>query len=307
MDTWAGQGVNWTWNNGQDVARIGFGVFDVGLGASMIWTGAGTLPGIGLIAIGLDQLATGAINLRYGRIGQGFSIIEFGAYSATGNEPLAFLTPGVFSLGFGSLGSVGRLGARAGGLLEGPGGLTMLGGSPRRLASTQAQLDGLYQRLIQVANSTTFMSRAKKLGFTEGQLSQLPGEISRYHEFGLLGWIRTGGWVDKSNLLIGRGGLFSQAGRMRHEHGHLLDEIARPGLMTLSQNPRAFGFMGFFRAEMVAFGTLYNRFNPARPWLSGLTASHNRFGYWGSIPFAVGSASSAYELETRLLDFLYGP
>jgi len=114
MDTWAGQAGDWTWNNGQDVARIGFGTFDVALGVSMVWTGAGTLPGIGLIAIGLDQLATGAMNLRYGRIGQGFSIIEFGAYSATGDATLAILTPGILSLGFGSLGSLGRLGVRAG-------------------------------------------------------------------------------------------------------------------------------------------------------------------------------------------------
>jgi len=80
----------------------------------MIWTGAGTLPGIGLIAIGLDQIATGSMNIRYGRVGQGFSIIEFGVYSATGDESLAFLTPGLLSLGFGSLGSVGRAGVRAG-------------------------------------------------------------------------------------------------------------------------------------------------------------------------------------------------
>jgi len=114
MDTWAGQAANWTWNNVQDVARIGFGTFDVILGGSMIWTGAGTLPGIGLIALGLDQIATGSMNLRYGRVGQGFSIIEFGVYSATGDATLAFLAPGVFSLGFGSLGSFGRAGMRAG-------------------------------------------------------------------------------------------------------------------------------------------------------------------------------------------------
>ena len=45
MDTWAGQGANWTWNNGQDVARIGFGVVDVGVGIGIFWTGVGTLPG----------------------------------------------------------------------------------------------------------------------------------------------------------------------------------------------------------------------------------------------------------------------
>ena len=56
MDTWAGQAANWTWNNGQDVARIGFGTFDLVLGAGMVWTGAGTLPGIGLIAIGFIRI-----------------------------------------------------------------------------------------------------------------------------------------------------------------------------------------------------------------------------------------------------------
>ena len=85
------------------------------LGGGMVWTGAGTLPGIGLIAIGLDQIATGSMNIRYGRVGQGFSVIKFGVYSATGNETVAILTPGVFSLGFGSLGSIGRLGVRGAG------------------------------------------------------------------------------------------------------------------------------------------------------------------------------------------------
>ena len=81
----------------------------------MVWTGVGTLPGIGLIAVGLDQIATGSINLRYGRVAQGFSILEFGVYRATGSETAAFLAPGVFGLGLGTAGSLGRLGVRGAG------------------------------------------------------------------------------------------------------------------------------------------------------------------------------------------------
>ena len=264
--------------------------------------------GFGLIAVGLDQIATGSINLRYGRVGQGFSIIEFGVYRATGSETAAFLTPGVLSLGFGSMGSVGRvgaLGAEAGGAIP-RGGLTMLGGSPQRLMSSPAEVLLLYNKLVEIAKSPTFVRRAQWLGFSTERIAQLPGRITQYYEAGMLGWIKIGGWVDESNLLIGRGGLFSSSGRMRHELGHVLDELAHPGLMASSANPRAFGFMGYFKAEMVAFGTQLSPFNPARPWLAGLTASHNRFGYWGSIPFMAGSAIGVYESERRLLNYFYG-
>jgi hypothetical protein len=91
---------------------------------------------------------------------------------------------------------------------------------------------------------------------------------------------------------------------MRHELGHILDEIAYPGLMARSRDPKAFGFIGYFRAEMTAFGVQLHPYNPARPWLAGLTASHNRFGYWGSVPYIGGSAAALSGAEYLLLQLL---
>jgi hypothetical protein len=194
--------------------------------------------------------------------------------------------------------------AQIGGKVTAEFGLTMLGGTPQRLASTQAEIDALYRSLLKVANSRTFINQARQLGFSEEQIAQLPGKITQYYESGQLGWIKTGGWVDESNLLIGKSGLFSRTGRMRHELGHVLDEIAHPGLMARSRDPRAFGFIGYFKAEMTAFGTQLHPYNPVRPWLAGLTASHNRFGYWGSVPYIGGSVAALSGAEYLLLQLL---
>ena len=141
-DTWAGRGASWVWNNGQDVARITFGVFDVAVGIGIFWTGAGTLPGVALMAIGIDQILTGSLNIRYGRVGKNFSVLEDWVYQGTGNETAAILAPGVLSLGVGTLGSAGRLGARMGAL----GGTLDFAGSilgpAVRLAGTGGELYG---------------------------------------------------------------------------------------------------------------------------------------------------------------------
>ena len=113
-DTALGRGAHWAWNHGQEVAQIGFGVFDVVAGAGMIWTGVGTAPGWVLIAVGIDQIAAGSMKLRYGRASQSFSLIENGTYLATGSETAAILAPGAISLIAGSAGGFGRLGVRAG-------------------------------------------------------------------------------------------------------------------------------------------------------------------------------------------------
>ena len=75
----------------------------------MSLTGVGAIPGVPLMAIGIDQILTGGMNLRYGRVNQGFSVLEYGAYRATGSKTVAFLAPGVLSAGLGSVGSIGRV------------------------------------------------------------------------------------------------------------------------------------------------------------------------------------------------------
>ena len=300
-ETWAGSAAIWAWNNGQDLARIGFGVVDVVAGIAMGTTGIGGVPGVALMYIGIDQILTGSLNLRYGRVGKNLSVIENAVFQATGNETLAVLTPGVLSLGLGWYGSIARAAAREGAAgAAGAGGLTMLGGSPVRLASTADELSQLYNALIKVATGQPFLNRARGLGYTAEQIAQLPVRITQYFEQGMLGWMRSGGWATENSLLIGRGGvLFSYASRMRHELAHVLDEIAKPGLMMRSLNRSEFGFMGFYRAEMVAFGIQLGRYNPARPWLAGFTASHNRFGLWGSVPFLTGTVYLGNELSLQ--------
>jgi hypothetical protein len=74
-------GIKWLYNNFSDVARIGFGAIDVGLGVLMTGGtgGLGIVPGAGLMAVGLDQIITGVQNIRYGRAP---SVLEYGGYSA---------------------------------------------------------------------------------------------------------------------------------------------------------------------------------------------------------------------------------
>jgi hypothetical protein len=176
-----------------------------------------------------------------------------------------------------------------------------------------SELAALRDQLIAVAQSPTFVSRARALGFTDAQIAKLTERIEWYYLNGQLGWIPTGGYAVEDALLIGRwrGPLpFGLTARMRHELGHLLDDIARPGLMASSLNAAKFGWGRFFGAEMVAFGT---QFGPRshllwitpgmrRVYFSALTASANRFGMLvGGGGFLVGTIGTP-----ALLINLYG-
>lgn len=89
--------------------QIGFGVFDVVAGIGIIGgsCGAGVVPGVGLIAIGLDQIITGVGN--WGADSKTPSVFEYGgqqAALAAGVGPgdaavVGSLTPAILSLGFG--------------------------------------------------------------------------------------------------------------------------------------------------------------------------------------------------------------
>lgn len=101
-----------------DVARVGFGLLDVGAGAGMALTGAGVIPGVVLMAVGIDQALTGIMNLRYGPTAADHSAIEAAAYSVTGSDTAARAAPVVLSLGASLAPAFGRamkLGRAAGG------------------------------------------------------------------------------------------------------------------------------------------------------------------------------------------------
>ena len=118
-----------------------------------------------------------------------------------------------------------------------------------------------------VAQSPTFVSRAERLGFGQSQVDVLPGRLRAYGDS--LGEIPTGGFANADTFLVGRHGILStRTQRFAHELGHVLDDIANPGLFSRSAQP-GFGFSGFYRAESVAY-TLQYGFNPAP--LSALNA-----------------------------------
>jgi hypothetical protein len=177
-------------------------------------------------------------------------------------------------------------------------GVTMLGSSPNRLAASQYKIDQLYADLLETANSPKFISRAQSLGFSEEQISTVPGKIAEYYKNGQLGFINSGGWMDETNLLVGQN---AGAGTMRHELGHVLDEIANPGLSSqAAQNPATFGYWGFYDAEMTAYGIQLGVYNPIRPYMAGLTAAHNRFGWPGSIIYVGITSYIGYKIESEI-------
>ncbi len=169
-ESWVGQGADWAWNNGQDLLRIGVGTFDFVWGFGLSSTGFGFIAGIPLMAIGIDQIITGSMNLRYGRVGLNHSKFEDVVYQATGNEAAAILTPGLLSFGLGSLGSLGRAGVRLGGeglvVVRNPSGL--------RVASALDDVTPLTSRML----SETQAGLLTRLDAGGGRLVLRAGEIT---------------------------------------------------------------------------------------------------------------------------------
>lgn len=104
-ETWVGQGVSWLWSHGHDVLRIGIGLLDVGFGITLLGASEGpwavaTVPiGVELMALGIDQLLTGYNNIRDGRIGRGYSLMETRVFEETESHLAAVLVPAATSLG----------------------------------------------------------------------------------------------------------------------------------------------------------------------------------------------------------------
>ena len=267
---------------------VGFGLIDAVGGIAMSETGLGAIAGIPLAAVGVDQVITGARNIAYGKRDR--AGVEELVYAATGSETAAVLLPAAATL---SLWAVGPRLARAG-VRAGAGGFTLPGsGAPTMACATQAERLELLVALLDTATTTPFTTRALALGFTAQELDQLPHAIMAYFARGGLGYkAGGGGFASGEALLIGRGGyLFNMNQRMRHELGHVLDEIARPGIMAASMaNARQFGLSGFARAEWTAFGTQFT--GPiglwvVRPWYAGATAMANVYGKPGFVFFAI--------------------
>ncbi len=97
----------WQYENGADVLRIGGGLIDVGLGIGTIvgsW-GWATIPGVGLMAVGIDQILTGYYNISRGVRAPSF--FEYGGYWAAQGvgfsentaQTIGAWTPAALSLG----------------------------------------------------------------------------------------------------------------------------------------------------------------------------------------------------------------
>jgi len=111
--TWGYNATIWTYNNGADLLRIGFGAFDVvagiGIGLAGSATGIGLPAGIalgtGLATIGIDQIITGIMNLGTGlRTGSAIEYVgSSAAYKLGFNEGtpefIGGMLPGVLSIG----------------------------------------------------------------------------------------------------------------------------------------------------------------------------------------------------------------
>jgi uncharacterized repeat protein (TIGR01451 family) len=99
-----------------DVLRIVGGVVDVVSGAIITLTscGLGIIPGVGLMAVGVDQILTGATNLASGK--ESMSVFEFGGYSGAlalgaseqGAQFAGAMTPAVLSALFNFAGALSR-------------------------------------------------------------------------------------------------------------------------------------------------------------------------------------------------------
>ncbi len=135
-------------------------------------------------------------------------------------------------------------------------------------------------------------------------MAQIAGRIDALLSSGNIGFIRSGGWIDATKFLVGRPSLFRN-GRIRHELGHLLDDIRSPGLLAKASSSRLSTFK-IFSIEMTAFGTQVGRFNPIRPYSSLLTGIHNNYGYEGSVPFIGGSFYVAWFVSREFSEWIWG-
>ncbi len=133
----------------------------------------------------------------------------------------------------------------------GRGGLALPGGGP---TGNFARSTRVTEELLSAARSPKFLERARSLGFSDEAIEALSARVRSSK----VGEILSGGWSDPEQILIGRFGLVTptRQGRILHELGHVLDDVAHPGLFARSAEP-GFGYSGFLKAERVAYAMQY--------------------------------------------------
>ncbi len=155
----------------------------------------------------------------------------------------------------------------------------------------------LLDEIVEVAQSQRFIERARRLGFSDEVTEALPGRIRQYGDS--IGEIRFGGWADADQFLVGRYGLLSSRDqRIMHELGHVLDDLANPGLFARSAQS-GFGWRGFYNAERVAYTTQYG-FNPYP--LTAFSATAQAYPIRTRVVVIGGATYVIYELYEALND-----
>jgi RHS repeat-associated protein len=118
-------------------------------------------------------------------------------------------------------GSVGSAPAGEGGLLS--------QGATQTAALSQAERN-LLAKMIRAARSEGFKAKARMAGFGKEQINALPPRLLQYGKSGQV----VGSWgavssITPETLTISR---YGGKGAIHHELGHLLDDIAHPGLLA---------------------------------------------------------------------------
>jgi hypothetical protein len=230
------------------------------------------LSAAGTFALGLRDLVVGGVNgASFGLLGLKPSLPDSSAMSA-GSILLSSI---VFDTVLGAIGQFAKWAPRAvegtldvlraggarvrasvsgspsiGGRLGSGGGFTLPGGGPVGSFKRSAQVT---EELLATAKSPKFVERARALGYSDEAIRSLSSRIRGMK----VGETLTGGWADAEKILIGRFGVISsREQRILHELGHVLDDVANPGLFAESTRA-GFGYSGYLRAERVAFSMQY--------------------------------------------------
>jgi hypothetical protein len=167
--------------------------------------------------------------------------------------------------------------------------LASLGAAGTSRALQRVPSETLARAVQQEAQSPLFIERALHRGFTTQQIEALPQRLEGMTFMESL----TGANVTETEFVIGRYnlGAGSRAERIRHELGHVLDDVANPGLFQRSLNPAAFGYKGFKQTEATAY---FMQFGRERPTLQTVNAFNQRWPYAIPIGIVAGTSGTAY-------------
>ncbi|MEP0347102.1 RHS repeat-associated core domain-containing protein [Rhodopirellula bahusiensis] len=183
---------------------------------------------------------------------------------------------------------IGRFGDDAIRVAAPRGGFALPGGSST--GGSFGRSAQVLDEVVDVAQSQRFINRARRLGFSDDAINALPNRLRQYGDS--VGETFTGGWADADQFLVGRWGVLSTRNqRIMHELGHVLDDVANPGLFARS-GQAGFGWRGFYNAERVAYTTQYG-FNPAP--LTAFNATAQAYPIGTRIVVIGGTTYAVYE------------